>query len=209
MAVKRPTFKLVLLGEVGVGKTSLFVRLKDDTFLEDTKASIGVDFCETLVKVGGEEVRLCIWDTAGVERFRTMTQGYYRHADAALLVYSLTDSASLRLLTSWAREVNDRTVTSNSPVLKIIVGNKSDLEHRTTERTAAELAATYGCELVLQVSAKTGEGIDEAVQVIAGKLLARSRERRRSHLTSPDSDGNPLTLDRQDTKERRQTARCC
>ena len=58
MAVKRPTFKLVLLGEVGVGKTSLFVRLKDDTFLEDTMASIVVDFCETLVKVEGEEVRV-------------------------------------------------------------------------------------------------------------------------------------------------------
>ncbi|CAH1270792.1 RAB8B [Branchiostoma lanceolatum] len=154
--------------------------------------------------------QLCIWDTAGIERFRTMTQGYYRHADGVLLVYSLADSASLRLLTSWAREVDDRTVTSSSPVLKIIVGNKSDLEHRTTEHTASELAATYGCELVLQVSAKTGEGIEEALRVIAGKLLARSRERRRSKLmTSPDSDGNPLTLDRQDRTERRQAPRCC
>ncbi|XP_019636851.1 PREDICTED: ras-related protein Rab-18-like, partial [Branchiostoma belcheri] len=110
MAAKKPTFKLVLLGEVGVGKTSLFLRLKDGTFLEDSHASIGVDCCETAVSVEGEEVRLCVWDTAGVERFRTLTQGYYRHADAVLLVYSLPDSATLRMLTSWVREVNDRTV---------------------------------------------------------------------------------------------------
>ncbi|KAI8501927.1 hypothetical protein Bbelb_203390 [Branchiostoma belcheri] len=245
MAAKKPTFKLVLLGEVGVGKTSLFLRLKDGIFLEDSHASIGVDCCETAVSVEGEEVRirspprtiadkagtqatsktlllvtlcswLCVWDTAGVERFRTLTQGYYRHADAVLLVYSLPDSATLRMLTSWVREVNDRTVMSNTPVLKIIVGNKSDLEHRTSEQAAAELAAAFGCELVLQVSARTGEntwgsyrcpleqvrtpggttgeGMKEALQVIAGKLLARSRERKRSHLTSPASDDvSPLT----------------
>ncbi|XP_078689159.1 uncharacterized protein LOC144920702 [Branchiostoma floridae x Branchiostoma belcheri] len=358
MAAKKPTFKLVLLGEVGVGKTSLFLRLKDGTFLEDAHASIGVDCCETAVSVEGEEVRiplggkktvsnwpgsihwseklrghrrlvgirkkktaiykkvtiippqpllgehlcvwdtagverfrtltqgyyrhadavllqllcvwdtagverfrtltqgyyrhadalcvwdtagverfrtltqgyyrhadtqagvlllpycslqlLCVWDTAGVERFRTLTQGYYRHADAVLLVYSLPDSATLRMLTSWVREVNDRTVMSNTPVLKIIVGNKSDLEHRTSEQAAAELAAAFGCELVLQVSARTGEGMEEALQVIAGKLLARSRERKRSHLASPASDDvSPLTLGRRDTTERRNTSRCC
>ncbi|XP_019636911.1 PREDICTED: uncharacterized protein LOC109479392 [Branchiostoma belcheri] len=99
---------------------------------------------------------------------------------------------------------------SNTPVLKIIVGNKSDLEHRTSEQAAAELAAAFGCELVLQVSARTGEGMKEALQVIAGKLLARSRERKRSHLTSPASDDvSPLTLGRRDTTETRQTSRCC
>ncbi|XP_064610320.1 ras-related protein Rab-35-like [Liolophura sinensis] len=162
-----PWFKLVLLGEAGVGKTSVFHRLRDGMFRSPQKPTICIDSCTRAVQIGDQVVKLTIWDTAGVERFRTLTRNYYRNAHGAILMYSVADPFSLPPLSRWAQDVH-----SFCPLaLKFAWGNKADLDENVSRERARELAETCQCDSLFLTSAKTGKGIESALKTIAEKLL--------------------------------------
>lgn len=162
-------FKLVLIGDSGVGKSCLLLRFADDNFTSSYISTIGVDFRFRTVYVDGKTVKLQIWDTAGQERFRTITSAYYRGADGIILVYDVTNKESFDHVEEWLSEV-DRHASENT--LKLLVGNKADLteQKEVPEDTARQFADTLGIPFI-ETSSKTATNVDAAFLTLTRALV--------------------------------------
>jgi Ras-related protein Rab-1A len=149
-------FKLLLIGDSGVGKSCALLRFADNTFFENSYIStIGVDFKIRTLNVGGKTVKLQIWDTSGQERFRTITSSYYRGAHGILVFYDTTDQVSFNNVKQWLQEI-DRYACDT--VNKMLIGAKSDLVSQKAVDTnqAQDFADSLGIPF-LETSAKTSE----------------------------------------------------
>jgi len=162
-------FKLVLIGDSGVGKSCLLLRFADDAFTESYISTIGVDFRFRTVKMDQKTVKLQIWDTAGQERFRTITSAYYRGADGIIMVYDTTSSDSFDHVNDWLKEVNRY---ASEGTCKLLVGNKCDrtADRAVTTEQAKEFADDLGVAF-LETSAKTAKNVEEAFLTMAGALI--------------------------------------
>eukprot|EP00922_Rhytidocystis_sp_ex-Travisia-forbesii_P007823 GHVS01011580.1.p1 GENE.GHVS01011580.1~~GHVS01011580.1.p1 ORF type:complete len:208 (+),score=25.60 GHVS01011580.1:79-702(+) len=162
-------FKLVLIGDSGVGKSCLLLRFADDAFTESYITTIGVDFRFRTITVDDKPVRLQIWDTAGQERFRTITSAYYRGADGIVLVYDTTDKTSFDHIEDWLGEVN-RYASENT--CKVLVGNKCDLtaEKQVPTDEAQKKAAELGVGFI-EASAKDATNVEQAFTLMARELI--------------------------------------
>jgi small GTP-binding protein len=160
-------FKLLLIGDSGVGKSCLLLRFADDTYTESYISTIGVDFKIRTINLDGKTIKLQIWDTAGQERFRTITSSYYRGAQGIIIVYDMTDDDSFQNVKQWVAEIERYASES---VIKLLVGNKSDLPNRVVEKERAEeFARTMGCEF-LETSARTAENVEVSFMTIAKQI---------------------------------------
>ncbi|XP_023534648.1 ras-related protein RABC1-like [Cucurbita pepo subsp. pepo] len=163
-------FKLLMIGDSGVGKSSLLLSFTSDSF-EDLSPTIGVDFKVKYVTAGGKKLKLAIWDTAGQERFRTLTSSYYRGAQGIIMVYDVTRRETFTNLTEvWAREID--LYSTNPECIKMLVGNKVDKEsYRTvTKKEGIELAREHGC-LFIECSAKTRVNVQQCFEELVLKIL--------------------------------------
>lgn len=172
MATKRDydyLFKLVLIGDSGVGKSCLLLRFADDNFTDSYISTIGVDFRFRTITIDDKTVKLQIWDTAGQERFRTITSAYYRGADGIIMVYDVTSLESFDHVEEWLSEV-DRY--ANESTSKLLVGNKADLieEKQVPEETAQGFAEKLQIPF-LETSAKTATNVDTAFLTMAKELI--------------------------------------
>ncbi|KAA6399432.1 MAG: putative rab family small GTPase [Streblomastix strix] len=120
-------FKILLVGDQGVGKSNLLLRFADDLFTDSYIATIGVDFKFRTVEIDGKMIKLQIWDTAGQERFRTITYSYYRGAHGIVIVYDCTDQLTFHKVSTW---ISDADKYVNENVAKLMLGNKCDLVQR-------------------------------------------------------------------------------
>ncbi|KAF7242272.1 Ras-related protein Rab-1A [Varanus komodoensis] len=164
-------FKLLLIGDSGVGKSCLLLRFADDTYTDSYISTIGVDFKIRTIELEGRTIKLQIWDTAGQERFRTITSSYYRGAHGIIVVYDVTDQDSFNNLHLWLEEIN-RYASEN--VNKLIVGNKSDLASKKAVdyATAKEYADSLGVPF-LETSAKTATNVEQAFLTMAAEIKNR------------------------------------
>uniref|UniRef100_A0A7S2Y0T5 Uncharacterized protein n=1 Tax=Fibrocapsa japonica TaxID=94617 RepID=A0A7S2Y0T5_9STRA len=161
-------FKLVLIGDSGVGKSCLLLRFADDAFTESYISTIGVDFRFRTVKLDQKTVKLQIWDTAGQERFRTITSAYYRGADGIIMVYDITHKEAFDHVNDWLAEV-DRYAGEST--CKLLVGNKSDRTDRAVEtQTAKEYADELGIPFI-ETSAKSAANVEQAFLTMAKQLI--------------------------------------
>eukprot|EP00250_Pteridium_aquilinum_P029850 c40233_g1_i1 orf=207-857(+) len=119
-------FKVVLIGDSGVGKSNLLSRFTRNEFSLESKSTIGVEFATRSISVDGKTIKAQIWDTAGQERYRAITSAYYRGAVGALLVYDITRHVTFENVERWLKELKDHT---DSNIVVMLVGNKSDLRH--------------------------------------------------------------------------------
>jgi Ras-related protein Rab-14 len=154
------TFKYIIIGDMGVGKSCLMQRFTEQRFKQDLPHTIGVEFGTTIVDVNGESVKLQIWDTAGQERFRTVTRGYYRASAGALLVFDVTRRSTFAHVGSW---LADARASTNPHTTMMLVGNKCDLEEQ--REVSFEEASKFAEEnnlLFLECSAKNGDNVEQA-----------------------------------------------
>eukprot|EP00808_Paulinella_micropora_P011203 g16446.t1 len=167
-------FKLVLIGDSGVGKSCLLLRFADDNFTDSFISTIGVDFRFSTVTIDKKTVKLQIWDTAGQDRFRSITSAYYRSADGVIMVYDVTSSESFEHVEEWLSEV-DRFANENTS--KLLIGNKADLtdEKQVTAETAEGFAEKVGIPFI-ETSAKTSAKVDTAFLTLV-KGLIRNKQK--------------------------------
>lgn len=162
-------FKILLVGDSGVGKSSLLLRFTENTYCETFIATIGVDFKIKTVNIDNKVIKLQIWDTAGQERFRTITSSYYRGANAAILVYDITNIKSFDNIEKWLNELNN---FSTKNIQKIIVGNKADLhDQRMISYDDAKLFCDDVYIKLIETSAKDSDNVDEMFTLLARDLL--------------------------------------
>ncbi|KAI4349087.1 hypothetical protein L6164_009726 [Bauhinia variegata] len=164
------SFKILLIGDSGVGKSSLLVSFISSS-VEDLAPTIGVDFKIKLLTVGGKRLKLTIWDTAGQERFRTLTSSYYRGAQGIILVYDVTRRDTFTNLSEvWSKELE--LYSTNQDCVKILVGNKVDRESEraVSREEGAALAKEMG-SLFLECSAKTRENVEQCFEELALKIM--------------------------------------
>ncbi|CAN1174724.1 Ras-related protein RABD2c [Linum perenne] len=164
-------FKLLLIGDSGVGKSCLLLRFADDSYLDSYISTIGVDFKIRTVEQDGKTIKLQIWDTAGQERFRTITSSYYRGAHGIIVVYDVTDLESFNNVKQWLSEI-DRYASEN--VNKLLVGNKSDL---TANRVVPyETAKAFADEIgipFMETSAKNAANVEDAFMAMSAAIKTR------------------------------------
>lgn len=172
MASLIPAIKLLLLGDSGVGKSSILLKFVEDRFLgEDAlNPTIGVDYKYKIIERDGQKYKLAIWDTAGQEKFRTVTSTYYRGAQGVVVVYDVTDRSSFEHLSYWISELENYNGDPN--VVKIIVGNKIDRENtRAVTRKEGQEFAKSCAALFVETSAKTKDGILQCFDELVIKVL--------------------------------------
>ncbi|KAK1444488.1 hypothetical protein BgAZ_103940 [Babesia gibsoni] len=179
-------FKLVLIGDSGVGKSCVLLRFADDAFTDSYITTIGVDFRFRTIEVEGKRIKLQIWDTAGQERFRTITSAYYRGADGIILVYDITDKVSFDHLDMWLSEVEKFAPEGTHTLL---LGNKSDeAESRDVATEEVQQFSTKHDIPCMDVSAKTGDNIETAFVSIAKRLLdEKSKNQPEAQKTVPET----------------------
>jgi small GTP-binding protein len=162
-------FKIVLIGAANVGKTCIVQRGTTGAFNSGTMPTLGASYTSKMIHVNDKLVRLLIWDTAGQERYRGITPMYYRNASAAIIVYSIVDEESFEQIDPWLRSLRDNLPTS---VLLFVVGNKSDLESgRSVPVDFGQDKASAIKAHFTEVSAKTGDGIEELFVFVASTCL--------------------------------------
>ena len=152
-------FKVLLLGDSDVGKSSLILRYTDETFNSKLVNSIGVDFKMKKREIDGNIIKVQIWDTAGHERFRSITYSYYRGANSIIIVFDLSDKKSFISITEWLKQIEKH---AKENVFKFLVGNKSDLENerQITYEEAKQYAEEHDLPYI-ETSAKNGININE------------------------------------------------
>ncbi|KAL3509096.1 hypothetical protein ACH5RR_028497 [Cinchona calisaya] len=175
-------FKLVLIGDSGVGKSNLLSRFTRNEFNLESKSTIGVEFATRSLNIDSKVIKAQIWDTAGQERYRAITSAYYRGAVGALLVYDVTRRATFENVERWLRELRDHT---DPNVVIMLIGNKSDLRHLVAVSTEdgkalAERESLYFMETsaleATNVENAFGEVLTQIYRIVIKKAVEASDE---------------------------------
>eukprot|EP01111_Echinosteliopsis_oligospora_P013247 TRINITY_DN46_c1_g1_i1.p1 TRINITY_DN46_c1_g1~~TRINITY_DN46_c1_g1_i1.p1 ORF type:complete len:209 (-),score=51.29 TRINITY_DN46_c1_g1_i1:186-812(-) len=160
--------KILVIGDSGVGKSCMLLRFADNSFTDSYISTIGVDFKIRTITLEGKKIKLQIWDTAGQERFKTITTSYYRGAHGLIIVYDITSMDSFNSIKKWLVDVER---FASPTVLKLIVGNKSDLAQRRA--VDYKVAKKFADELnipLIEASAKDSVNIEEAFLQLATNI---------------------------------------
>ena len=159
-------YKLVFMGDSGVGKSSLANRIVSDTFLAGTEATIGASYFSKFIVKDGQQYNFNIWDTAGQEKYNCLVPLYYRNSDAAILVYDITNRKSYENAKKRIPELRDKSSVSTV----MLIGNKADLGERQIETDEASEFAAEKDILHLETSAKTSLNIHGILETILDEL---------------------------------------
>uniref|UniRef100_A0A673C1V4 Ras-related protein Rab-15 n=1 Tax=Sphaeramia orbicularis TaxID=375764 RepID=A0A673C1V4_9TELE len=162
-------FRLLMLGDSGVGKTSMLRRFTESEFDSSHISTIGIDFKMKTLEIDGVKVRVQIWDTAGQERYQTITKQYYRRAQGIIFVYDITNEPSFQRIVKWAGDVDEFAPTE---VNRILVGNKTDeeLSRQVSKEQGSKLAKSYGMDF-FETSASSDSNITESFTRITELVL--------------------------------------
>ncbi|XP_059165534.1 uncharacterized protein LOC131948064 [Physella acuta] len=166
--------KVILVGDSGVGKTSLLLRYADDTFSQGYITTIGVDFRIRTLEAKGVQVKMHLWDTAGQDRFRNIVSSFYRGANGLAFVFDLTDMESFQNVSRWVQEAQQY---GGGCCAKLLVGNKADLQHVVSREAALSLATAIGAQYI-EASAKDATNVQQVFTNMADMWVEQLQEER-------------------------------
>ncbi|CAG9319832.1 unnamed protein product [Blepharisma stoltei] len=170
-------FKLLIIGDSGVGKSCFMLQFIEGDFKEDHTVTIGVEYGAKTVQVAGKNIKLQLWDTAGQESFRAITRSFYRNANGVLLMYDITHKETFEDLEDWLKEIRQN---SDPEVTICLVGNMLDLAEQDREvspEEGEEFAKQHKLDGFIEASAKTAEGVTEGFVKVAEILYKKYSER--------------------------------
>ncbi|TDH70320.1 hypothetical protein CCR75_002231 [Bremia lactucae] len=205
-------FKIVLIGDSGVGKSNLLSRFTRNEFHLESKSTIGVEFATKSIVAEGKTIKAQIWDTAGQERYRAITSAYYRGAVGALLVYDITKHGTFENVERWLKELRDH---ADAHTVIMLVGNKSDLRHLRAVSTEEAMAFAEKQTLAfIETSALEATGVDTAFQRLLTeiyKLMSRKTMQAETNPTTSLPAGNSIaiTTDNTSEKKKKKNNGCC
>jgi len=176
-------FKLLIIGESGVGKTCLLLQFTEGSFTSNHLTTIGIDFKIKIINLEEKQIKLQIWDTAGQERFRTITKTYYKGAHGIILTYDVTDDNSFKNIRNWVKQIEQNAQTN---VCKVLVGNKCDREDRKVSYDEGLQLANEFKMPFFETSAKSNYNVNETFTFLTKDILSISE---------------PKTNDKKDTVE--------
>ena len=200
-------FKLIIIGDTGVGKSSVLKRAVKNIFDENYQATIGFEFLLMHFKVNDLKLKLQIWDTCGQEMYRSLVQGFYHNSSLALLVYEINNKKSFENLEFWLKDLRQHT-DHDLPVF--LVGNKSDLEKEVPADEANSFSKNNNMVYFTECSAKTGYNIKE-IFFEAAKQLYHIYNKLKNENKLPSS-ASKLKIDKNDNKNNNdgiRKLRCC
>ena len=163
--------KILILGDSGVGKTSILIKYINNKFDESHIATIGVDYMDKTIKYKNINVKLQIWDTSGQEKFRSIARNFYRNSDAIFIVFDLNNKDTYNSIKQWINDVEEYCPN----IKKILLGNKSDLEKNVSEEIIKNFAKENNLQY-FETSAKNGTNIKEAFKAMVDLLLGGKSE---------------------------------
>jgi small GTP-binding protein len=201
-----PTFRYIIIGDTEVGKSSILLQFTEQQFNSEHDMTIGVEMGSKTVKVGGKNVKLEIWDTAGQESYLAITRSYYRGADGCMLVFDLTNRKSFENLSMWLSEARQN---SNNPNLVILMlGNKADLvDNRQVSYAEANSFAEANALQYIEVTAKSYESVQTAFIKSAEDIHHKIREKGRAQTNGIALDLNAGRTSSKKTKKG--AVECC
>ena len=196
-------FKLIIIGDTGVGKSCLMKRIMDNEFKQEHQVTIGVEFGSFGLKIDGKIIKLQIWDTAGQESFKSVTRIFYRGAHCVFLTYDVTREDTFVNLSQWLSEVKQH---ATEDVRVYMVGNKGDIEDQreVTHERALEMAKANKIHRVFETSAKTGANVEELFATVARELYIQAKqelEAPRSTVPAPPGCGGIIIGEDKDKKK--------
>mmetsp|Transcript_3075 Transcript_3075/g.14486 ORF Transcript_3075/g.14486 Transcript_3075/m.14486 type:complete len:219 (+) Transcript_3075:91-747(+) len=204
-------FKVVLIGDSGVGKSNLLSRFTRNQFSLESKTTIGVEFATRSIVAEGKTIKAQIWDTAGQERYRAITSAYYRGAVGALLVYDISKKMTFENVEKWLKELRDH---ADRNIVIMLVGNKCDLKHiRAVSEEEGTSFAERNKLSFIETSALEATCVEDAFSKILTeiyKLVSQQQLEKGSTGFQPPSEGEKITLKNPaDEPHKKSSSSCC
>jgi Ras-related protein Rab-8A len=165
-------YKVILIGDTGVGKSSILFRKLNGQFPTSPTQTIGIDFQEESIPIDGKIYSIYFWDTAGQERFKSITTAYYKDACAVLVVFDLNNKTSFENCVNWL-ELAKKFTAPDKPPLYFLIGNKSDQEQLVSLEEIYSLTKKYNIHHFSKVSAKQGDNINELFTTIIRLMIKK------------------------------------
>ncbi|ODV90691.1 hypothetical protein CANCADRAFT_44334 [Tortispora caseinolytica NRRL Y-17796] len=203
-------FKVVLIGDSGVGKSNLLTRFTRNEFNLESQSTIGVEFATRTIQVEGKTVKAQIWDTAGQERYRAITAAYYRGAAGAMLVYDIASQSSYEHVSRWLKELRDH---ADANIAVMLVGNKSDLKHLREVPTeqARSFAAEHNLSFI-ETSALDASNVDQAFITVLNELyeIYKVKQLEQGDSAGPrPGDGTTISFTPTAGDDKKKSSNCC
>ncbi|CAD8172553.1 unnamed protein product [Paramecium octaurelia] len=166
-------YKIVIIGDSGVGKTNIMTQFTRGEFSEETKTTVGVEFANKQLVIDDKIIKAQLWDTAGQERYRAIISSYYKGASGALIVFDITKQSTFDNVDRWMKEVQEST---SNDISIILVGNKSDLRH--LRQISSDVSSAYASKhkiAFLETSAKDGANVNEAFNKLINEIHSKNK----------------------------------
>ena len=196
-------FKIVLIGDSGVGKTNILSRYISNEFSLTTQATVGVEFGSKIIKRGEKLIKLQIWDTAGQERYKSITSAYYKGSKGAFVVYDISRKSTFDNVDKWIEELKNN---GSEDVFIMLVGNKSDLKDKReiSEEDVQKKAQLYNVAFC-ETSALEGKNIEYAFESLINEItkkVEKDKEKNNNKNSTNKDEGKTITLDTNNIKEK-------
>ena len=168
-------FKILLLGDSGVGKSSLLLRYTKHEFNVDMRSTIGVEFALKYLKIDNFQLKVQIWDTAGMERYRSITSAYYKGAKGVIIVYDICREKSFENVDKWIEDFKSK---ADEDAVILLIGNKNDLDDkREVNKEEAEIKAQKNKFAFMETSAKDNNNVDKAFETLFKEIVKNYKDK--------------------------------